>query len=148
MFYIIIIFFVGLDQIIKMIIDSNFYPGQSIPVIKDFFHLTYVRNSGAGFGILSGQRIFLIIITLIILILLIIYRYKNKENILLNIGISFIVAGAIGNLVDRLRLSFVIDYLDFRIWPVFNLADIIVNIGVGLLILYIWKYEGDKIEGK
>ena len=123
-------------------------PGESLPVIDGIFHLTYIRNTGAGFGLFAGKQRFLIIITIIILISLIIYRYKNGKSLLRDAVLVFLFAGALGNLLDRVRLSYVIDYLDFRVWPVFNLADILINIGAGLLIISIWKSEGDTYEGE
>lgn len=147
MFYFLIMILVIMDQGIKLLIDNKFFPGESLPVIEDIFHLTYVRNTGAGFGILAGKKFFLIFITIVILILLLIYKYKNRQSILKDFALIFLISGALGNLIDRVRLSYVIDYLDFRIWPVFNLADILINIGTGLLILYIWKSEGGSNEG-
>lgn len=148
MFYFLIILLVSMDQGIKWLIDKNFMPRESLPVIDGIFHLTYIRNTGAGFGLFAGKQRFLIIITIIILISLIIYRYKNGKSLLRDAALVFLFAGALGNLLDRVRLSYVIDYLDFRVWPVFNLADILINIGAGLLIISIWKSEGDTYEGE
>lgn len=148
MFYLLILLLVLMDQWIKGLIDKNFFPGESLPIIDGIFHLTYVRNTGAGFGIFAGKQRFLIIINIIILIVLIIYRYRSRKSILRDAAMVFLFAGALGNLLDRVRLSYVIDYLDFRIWPVFNLADILINIGAGLLIISIWKSEGDTDEGE
>lgn len=148
MFYLLILLLVLMDQWIKGLIDKNFFPGESLPIIDGIFHLTYVRNTGAGFGIFAGKQRFLIIISIIILIVLIIYRYRSRKRILRDAAMVFLFAGALGNLLDRVRLSYVIDYLDFRIWPVFNLADILINIGAGLLIISIWKSEGDTDEGE
>jgi|SRR5690554_5646266 len=146
MFYVIIFVFLSLDQLLKGIVSQNMLPGDSIPIINNIFHFTYVRNTGAGFGILAGKRYLLIIITSLILIGIFIFRYRNKDSRLLDIALAFITAGALGNLIDRIRLSYVIDYLDFQVWPVFNLADILVNIGVGLFIIFIWKSEGGRNE--
>ncbi|MFW6306580.1 MAG: signal peptidase II [Bacillota bacterium] len=143
MFYILILLIVIFDQLIKVVIQSNFVPGQSIPVINNIFHLTYVRNIGAGFGILAGRRSFFIILTVLILISLMIYRYKMSSNIYSDIAIALIIGGAIGNLIDRVRLRYVVDYLDFRIWPVFNLADSAVSVGAVILMIYIWNQKED-----
>jgi signal peptidase II len=140
MSYIIIIILI-LDQWIKNIINNNLYVSQSIPVINNIFHITYVKNTGAGFGIFSGLKNLLIIITIIIGIFLLIYRYKQDKNLVLDLAVGFILGGASGNFVDRIRWGYVIDYLDFRIWPVFNLADTSIVVGVGLLFIYLWKYE-------
>lgn len=143
MFYIFIILLITLDQAIKFLVNNSLSYGQSVPVLKNIFHLTYVRNSGAGFGILQGQREFFIIITIIIISTLLIYRFKTSNNKYLNMALGLIIGGAIGNLIDRIRFSYVIDYLDFRIWPVFNLADSAVFVGVGILLIYLWQLEED-----
>ncbi len=143
MFYIFIMILIILDQTIKLLVDNYFYYGESIPIIKNIFHLTYVRNSGAGFGILQGQREFFIILTIIIISTVLIYRFKTRTNRYLDIALGLIIGGAIGNLIDRIRFSYVIDYFDFRIWPVFNLADSFVVVGVGILMIYLWRIEED-----
>lgn len=147
MFYFFIMVLVLIDQLIKLNIDKKFFPGESLPVFENIFHLTYVRNRGAGFGILAGKKYLLLLITALILVFLLIYRYKSRAGLLKDFALIFLIAGALGNFIDRVRLSYVIDYLDFRIWPVFNLADILINIGAGLLIISIWKSEGDTYEG-
>lgn len=143
MFYIFIMVLITLDQAIKFLVNNSLSYGQSIPVIKNIFHFTYVRNSGAGFGILQGHRELLIIVSIIIISILLIYRYKTANDRFLDIAMALIIGGAIGNLIDRIRYSYVIDYLDFRIWPVFNLADSAVVVGVGILIIYLWQLEED-----
>jgi signal peptidase II len=110
--------------------------GQTIPVIQDFFHITYVKNPGAAFGILTDKKWFFIIVTIVVLILLFYLVYTiGKQNDFLSITIGLVAGGAIGNLVDRIQSGLVIDYLDFRgIWPyVFNIADSAIVIGVILL---------------
>ncbi len=143
MFYIIIMLLITLDQAIKFLVNNSLSYGQSIPVIRNIFHFTYVRNSGAGFGILQGYKELLIIVNIIIISILLIYRHKTGSDRYLDIAMALIIGGAIGNIIDRIRFSFVIDYLDFRIWPVFNLADSAVVIGVGILIIYLWRLEKD-----
>ncbi|MFW6287826.1 MAG: signal peptidase II [bacterium] len=141
MLYIIILLIIIFDQVIKLIVTNTLSYGQSVVVINEIFHLTYVRNRGAGFGILQGQRTLFIIITIIIIIVLYLYRQRTEKNRYLDIAMALIIGGAIGNLIDRIRLHYVIDYLDFRIWPVFNLADSAVVVGVGILLIYLWKYD-------
>ncbi len=113
-----------IDQGTKYLVDSYFMIGQSLPIIKSIFHLTYVQNRGAAFGILQGRSNFFIIVTLIA-IGLIIYLYKDLplDNKLNSFALGLALAGIIGNLIDRVRLGYVIDFFDFRIWPVFNIAD-------------------------
>ena len=133
------------DQLAKQIILMNLKPGDSIAVIRDVFHISLVCNRGAAFGVFSGQgSIFIwVSFTAIIAIILIftflerIFRRENSTRFFL----SLILAGAIGNLIDRLRFGFVIDFLDFRIWPVFNIADSAITIGTILLILQMLKHK-------
>jgi signal peptidase II len=128
------------DQITKFLIKSNFQLNQTFPIIKDIFHLTYIQNFGAGFGILQQQQWILIFISIIVVGVIFYYfdRVKEKEK-LLQILIGFILGGTIGNLIDRIAYGFVIDFIDFRIWPIFNVADSFVTIGVIGLIVYLWN---------
>lgn len=112
------------------------------------FHLTYVENRGAAFGMLQNNQIIFVIIAGLATVIGLYWLHKNKEkiNIIGKASIIMIVSGAIGNLIDRLRLGFVVDYFDFRIiWQyVFNFADILVVCGTILLCFYIWKYSDLK----
>ncbi len=144
MVYIFWLIIVVADQLIKSIIDRNFVAGQSMPVLNDIFHLTYVKNTGAVFGILQGRNVFFIISAIIIIIMAIvlfyIYGYRGK-NIWFSLACGLILGGASGNLIDRIRAGYVIDYLDFRIWPVFNLADAVIVTGAGIIILLLLRGE-------
>jgi signal peptidase II len=140
MLYLIICFIIIIDQWVKNLITEHFKINESIPVIEDVFHMTYVQNSGAGFGLLSGHNNLFIIINIIIIISLIIYRYYHRAPFP-DLPLGLIIGGAVGNIVDRLRWGYVIDFLDFRIWPVFNLADTSIVLGVALFIIYFWKVE-------
>lgn len=129
-----------IDQIIKIIITTNLKFTESINVIKNFFRITYLRNNGAAFSILSGNRIFLILITLIALLIIYIFLIKNKNiNKIEAICYGTLMGGIIGNLIDRVRLGYVIDYLDFNIinynYPVFNFADICIVVSAILLLI-------------
>ena len=128
----IVVIAVAIDQLSKYIISQRIPLGESIPVIKNFFHLTYILNSGAAFGILKNQaNLFIIIaVTAIIFILM---QLRQRRIISTEVAFCLILAGAISNLVDRIRLGAVIDFLDFRIWPVFNIADSIITAGAILL---------------
>ncbi len=139
MVYMIIVIIFAADQWAKNIIQKSFIPGQTYPVLKDIFHLTYVQNRGAAFGVLSGYTDLFIIISFIVISGLFIYYFRSRPNILLSLATGLIIAGAAGNFYDRIKLGYVVDYLDFRIWPVFNLADSSVVIGTGILIIYLWK---------
>lgn len=138
MLYFLVFFIIIADQLIKFFIENNLFYGESIAIIENIFHITYVKNTGAAFGVLKGRTNIFIFITIVMLVGLLVYRYLHfKENIYINIAFGFIIGGALGNLIDRIRLNYVIDFLDFRIWPVFNLADSAVVIGAGILIIYI-----------
>ena len=142
MLYLLLVLIVFNDQLIKLYINNNLYHGESIEVIQNIFHITYVKNTGAAFGILKGKTNLFIIITVIILIGILIYRkFYLEKDIYLDLASALIIGGALGNLIDRIRLNYVIDYLDFRIWPVFNLADSAVVVGASIFIIYILKTD-------
>ena len=120
------------DQLSKYIITQKIPLGESIPIIKNIFHLTYILNRGAAFGIFKNQIPFFIILA-IIAITVILFGLRRKATLRIEVALSLILSGAIGNLIDRIRLNAVIDFLDFRIWPVFNIADSAITIGAMLL---------------
>lgn len=116
--------------------------GQSIPVINGIFHITYIHNKGAAFGMLSEKIYILILITVVILIIIVIFFLKTRKMkgvFMLHLAMAIIAGGALGNLIDRVARGYVIDYLDFRVWPVFNAADIAVVLGALFMIYYIVK---------
>jgi len=132
-----IVFF---DQLTKFFIVKHFKVSQSLPILNNIFHLTFVKNTGAGFGILKGFNSFLILISLAVIGIIFYYYRQIKQNqILLQIIAAFVLGGTIGNLIDRINLGYVIDFLDFRIWPVFNIADSFVTIGIIGLVIYFWR---------
>ena len=141
MIFIIVSIVLSLDQLTKFLITRNLSYNQSIPVIKGIFHLTLIHNRGAAFGILKNQ-VPLFIITSIAAIALIYFNLKKigyKKFSIYSISLSLILAGALGNLIDRLLLGYVVDFLDLRIWPVFNVADSAITIGAILLGYSIFK---------
>lgn len=124
-----------LDQIIKILVILNMNLYQSINIINNFFKITYVRNNGAAWSILSGSRFFLITISIIACFLIYFYFIKNKELKKPEIfSYGILLGGTIGNLIDRIIHGYVIDYLDFKIFnydfPIFNIADICIVIGI------------------
>ncbi len=122
------------DQASKALVLLNMYPGQSIPE-SGFFRITYVTNTGSAFGLFPNQTLFLIIASFVgIGILLVFYRIHRVSSPILRISLGLQLGGAIGNLMDRLRLGHVVDFIDVGAWPVFNLADSSIVVGlVGLL---------------
>ncbi|MGI6509449.1 MAG: signal peptidase II [Erysipelotrichaceae bacterium] len=128
------------DQSSKIVMKaiSKIHP-ESFTVIKDFFYITYAENTGAAFSILRGQRWFFVTMALIVSVLIIYYIIKHKPKTLEKISLQLILAGAIGNVIDRVVYGYVIDFLDFYIFgydfPVFNIADSCITIGAILLII-------------
>lgn len=140
--FILIALIVILDKATKLLAIEYLQPIRTLPVIEGIFHLTYHENRGAAFGILQGQRTFFLIATTIVLIAITIFMYKYKKiYIPMKLGLNLIVAGAIGNLIDRVRFGFVVDFFDFRIWPVFNIADSAVVVGAILVSYVVLKYD-------
>ena len=128
------------DQAAKFRICRAFYPGESVAVIPGFFHLTYVRNTGAAWGMLSGSNGWLAALSVVLLALLVVFRRKVlTESRMHRLALGCLAGGIVGNLVDRVRLAYVVDFLDFfwRGWhfPAFNVADASICIGVGLYLL-------------
>ena len=121
----------------------------TIPLWRNVFHLTYVENRGAAFGIFQNQRVFFIILTALILaaVAFAVLRCKNRPKIL-NTGLCFIVGGAVGNLIDRVWLGFVVDMFDFRLinFPVFNVADIFVCVGAALIAIYFIVFDNKETK--
>lgn len=131
-----------LDQGIKWLVIRYMEIGQSIPLVDNVFHLTYVQNPGAAFGMLPYKTVFFVVVTVLVVAgIALYYRKIPPDRRWLRAGLILQVGGALGNMVDRLRFGRVIDYLDFRVWPVFNLADIAIVTGVGLLILEMVRGE-------
>jgi len=113
------------------------YHNESIPIIENIFHITFVKNHGAAFGILQGQTIFLVAVTAAIIFLLVgVYWKLARQNIILTTGLALQLGGAVGNFIDRVRFSYVVDFFDFRVWPVFNIADMAIVAGT---IIVVWQ---------
>ncbi len=142
---IIIILVVVLDRITKLVVVNNMTENMSIPIIKHVLHLTYILNPGAAFGMLEYSRLFFIGLTMIILACAVVFRNKLKtEPLMIQYGAALFLGGAIGNVIDRIETGLVIDFIDFRIWPIFNVADIAICVGVGLIVWSVMKEESHK----
>ena len=138
---------VALDQIVKHIVAGSMALGQTIPVINNFFHITYIHNDGAAFGIMAGNEVFLIGLPAVMMAagIAVLILCSNRLEPIALIAIALITGGGAGNLIDRSVYGYVIDFIDFRIWtPIFNIADIAVCTGCGLLILYLLVIDGRK----
>ncbi len=129
------------DQLSKYLVASLMEVGQSITVIRNFFSVTYVRNPGAAFGMLPYQTAFFVVITVVVVIfILYYYRILSENHKWLRFGLALQLGGALGNLLDRIREGYVIDFIDFTIWPpVFNLADSAIVIGIGIFLIAFWR---------
>lgn len=138
MYLIISIFILAADMLTKYLVQQTMKPYESIPVLKNVFHITYVQNTGAAFSILRGKTLFFTIVScaVILAILFILMKYPIKSKIF-KIVMAIILGGAVGNLIDRLRYGYVVDFLDLRIWPVFNIADCAIVVGVLVLVYLI-----------
>ena len=141
--------FLIIDQLIKLIISHTLKEFQSITIIKNFFNITYVKNTGAAFSILENKSTLLIIISIIFIILLDKYIKKQKEyNTLTALSFGLIMGGIFGNLLDRIMYHSVIDFLDFNIFnysfPIFNIADICITVGIMLFALITLFEKDDK----
>ena len=150
MYEVIVAILIGLDQIIKCWALNYLQVVESIPVINNIFNLTYVENRGAAFGMLQNNQTIFIVVAAVASCYGLYYLHTKKMNNIGKIGILLVISGAIGNLIDRVRLGFVVDYLDFHIiWNyVFNLADCFVVVGTILLCIYIITSEEDKKQVK
>lgn len=135
-----IIAFIYLDQLSKYLAVIYLKGGESFPIIKNVLHLTYVENEGAAFGMLKDHRWIFMIISSVAIIGLFVYLVKNhKASRLQNVALTMIIAGGIGNMIDRVVLGYVVDFIDFTLinFAIFNVADSFVCVGVGLLIIYL-----------
>lgn len=151
---------IALDQLTKVYVHTHFHLGESVIVIPNFFNLTYVRNFGAAFGFLaeshpSFREIFFLSMPPIALVIILgILRGVKDDDTKQIIALSSIFGGAIGNYIDRVRFRYVIDFMDFHLynrwsWPAFNIADMAIVGGVGLLLLLMFlENKKNKVENK
>lgn len=135
---------VGLDQFVKHYITQNFQLGETKEAISGIFSLTYLRNYGAAFSILQNQKWLFTVITIVIVGAAIYYLIKEiNSNLWLISSLVLIIAGGLGNFIDRLRLGYVVDMidLDFMDFAIFNVADSFLTVGVFVLFIAFWKEE-------
>ena len=146
LYLIIVVGVLFIDLLTKSIIENSLNVGESYALIPKFLKFTYIHNTGAAFGILSGKTIYLVIFSILVVGFLLyqfyVYRYSNKISIIL----SVLLGGLFGNLYDRISFQYVRDFIDFTIFkydaPIFNFSDICICISIFLLLLSIYKYEG------
>lgn len=142
----------AIDIITKKMIQMHIPIGGEISIIDGFFNLRHDRNTGAAFGILSDQRVLLVLITIAALIFILVYSFRFSHSRWMQISLGFLLGGAVGNFIDRIYLGEVVDFLQFGIeskrlyWPTFNVADISVCIGAGMLIVYLFRIQKTELK--
>jgi signal peptidase II len=136
--YIISIIIVILDQLSKYLIVHDYTLGVSAPIIHNVLHITLLRNTGGAFGIMRSLPVMLLVVSAIVAVFIIVIL-KNKASIpkIVGIALAFQLGGALGNLIDRIRLGYVVDFIDLIVWPIFNVADIAITIGVLILAFHL-----------
>jgi len=135
-----------LDQLTKWLTVTYLKPRYTVPIIKDAIHLTYVENTGASFGMLKDHRwVFMVVSTVMIIAIIVFLFMQKKIPPLMGLSLGMILGGGIGNMIDRIALGYVVDFIDFRIinFAVFNGADSFICVGAALLFIYVLKMESD-----
>ena len=129
------------DRFSKWNILDHYKEGQGFALIRGILHVTRVNNAGAAFGIFQGAGFWLIAVSMIFIVVFGIYFLKNTASFKPAVfyAAPLIVAGALGNLFDRVRYGYVVDFIDLRVWPVFNIADASICVGMGLIMLSLLK---------
>lgn len=148
MVFLVFIVSLAIDLITKRM-AVVYLQGDSFPIIKDILHFTYVENTGAAFGIFKGGRVFFVITTVVILAVVIFLLIKWKpQQTLVKMSAALVMAGAVGNLIDRIYHGFVVDFIDFRVinYPVFNIADCCVVVGAILFAVWVIFFEKKNEE--
>lgn len=146
MIFITALILVCVDVITKQAVLNTMQCGRSIEVLPGVFRLTLVMNEAAAFGLLKGQRAFFIVAAVTVISAVSFYAIKNRRPPLsLTLGLGLILGGAFGNLIDRIFIGRVVDFLDFRIWPVFNVADSAITIGTVIIISRMLFHQSHKL---
>ncbi|CAN5793423.1 signal peptidase II [soil metagenome] len=145
---------IAADQLTKEIIVREIGPGaarRSIEIIPGFFHFTFVRNTGSAFGLFQGQSAILMVLAMGAIVFLAAYYFrKARHDSLVGIALALQLGGAVGNVIDRIRYGYVVDFLDFPRWPTFNMADSAITVGVVLLMyaLLFRDYETNETSSE
>jgi len=140
-----------LDQLTKQLVRLEFAVGESVPVWAGWFDLTYVRNTGAAWGMLGGQNALLAVLSVVMLVVMVCFRRAFLSDTWEHrLALGLMLGGIVGNLMDRLRLGWVTDFLDFHWrgyhWPAFNVADAAICVGVGIYVLASWWGAGHPLK--
>ncbi|PIS31811.1 signal peptidase II [Candidatus Saganbacteria bacterium CG08_land_8_20_14_0_20_45_16] len=147
LFYLLALVILVFDQIFKYLVYHLMYFGQSVPLYSNFLKLTYVRNTGAAFSLFVGFSSYLIVVGVIVVLAVIYFHHRlSPRNYWMQVALAFVLGGSLGNLLDRIFRFYVIDYIDITIWPVFNFADIIINVGVIMIVLKLFEKEASEVH--
>jgi signal peptidase II len=147
-FFLIAVTVVIFDQVTKSIIRATIDPGEAWPDKDWLLNIVNVTNSGAAFGILQGQTVFLVTTSLLGLAAIVLYYlYPPMEHGLLRVALGLQLGGAVGNLIDRIRFGEVTDFINFRHWPAFNVADSCISIGVVTILWFFLVSESERMFG-
>jgi signal peptidase II len=140
------------DQISKYLVLSNLNPGQSwnpVASLTPWVSITHVTNTGVAFGLFQDRgSLFVIIAMIVVAAIIFYYRHLPAGQWWIKVSLGLQLGGALGNLLDRLRLGYVVDFVDFKIWPVFNVADSSIVIGVAILAYYLLRDRDEKENGE
>ena len=135
LFYLISFLVLLIDQALKFLVRGQMTLGQSLSLFR-YLKLTYVRNTGAAFSIFVGFSPYLALVGAVIVVAILYFYHRTKpQDLWLRIGLALVLGGSLGNLADRIFHGYVIDYIDVTVWPVFNFADAMINVGVALIAL-------------
>lgn len=147
-----LIFVILFDRITKILAAVYLSPVDTFPIIKDVLHFTYVENKGAAFGMLKDARWVFMVSSTVVIIAICVYMYINRKNMgkFISFTLSLILAGGIGNMIDRICFGYVIDFIDFCLinFAVFNIADAALTIGAVLLVYYVLFLESKQTPNK
>lgn len=145
--YVVGILLLGLDQVVKYLVSSKISVGEVKEVVPGVISLTNLRNDGAAWSILSGNQVFFYLITVVALIVLFYLLYTQRQHSIYQWGLILMITGTLGNFIDRIRLKYVVDMfqVDFFNFPIFNVADVCLTVGV--LVLFVAIIRDERIEG-
>ena len=143
---IIIVGVIVLDRVVKAVVRSGLAPGETVAVLGDFFHITYVQNKGVAFSMLYGKETVILLITavLMVAVLVVLIGFHRKFPVMFNTGLALVCGGGLSNIIDRKAYGYVVDMFDFGWFPVFNVADICICVGCGLMLLYALRSMKDE----
>lgn len=133
------------DQVVKYFVRHTLTEGRSVNVISHFVSFTYVQNRGAAFGFFQNNRLFIIVVGILAAVFILAELKLFCANGVVSLGSALLFGGIVGNLIDRIFLGFVTDFIDFHFWPVFNIADACIDIGLVILIIY-FIHHGEDIK--